>query len=1034
MTTKKGSGIMTCYKIFLLSVVSVDDSSKSTLSRTSVSSNTAKPSILIKPIFSLPSAKKSDPSEDDVYDPFRPTESDDNMEISDAESEGSPVVEKEKPEEIPKAPEKEKLEEVDAPSEDKDPVAEKAEVKEEEVNSSEKETSKKPKELSSPEDDFEVDIFAEEELEKAQAEATRTASEMPDPLKLWRDEVRQSALAEESSQVVLPALDIRSSPASAPMKFKKISRKDVEDDGKSRYRSRKGSSSKDVNDTKSDSKIKKSSSKKEKKVSKADKKSPPKLEEISKVRKRHDSYHQKTKGFTAAFKDDSVKSNQSRLDRPKRPTKLKSSSTKPVESPTKYQVLSPTRSRKRRSDSDHHSSTLLPYRTKSPGDDVKRKKAKRTDEPALPKYALPKDYDKKRRADEKLHRRDLRKEKERNEPKESIRRKDTREKIIEKSASVRKRNESNSSHNLNEKLLLSLKTLSDRQLNAPDAFIHAKKKAPDSQGVDMQTVFVEAKSHIRRSSSSESIDEKDRRKKKKKRFSKRDLSSSSDSIQKVKKKKKKRSRSPKKKKSRKISKKIEKQQDSTLSFEHIFADFDDLKKRKKEKIKHRKKSKTKEKRSTEVEEEEISVIYEYESLSEGEIISSDERLERKKFVVSNTVQSSLTSPVNARKKTRNDTKEEVKTTPISTGNTWLNSVVVKIESNASSKLKPSSPVRIEAASAVVDDRPGNLTSSSTAHDQVVSKPSNDAAKESFDKPVLASTDSFEKQSSVLKSDGHDDIFELDFSPAVEDVQYEDVEVVEQEEFAQNDVVITNSPKMTFEEASKSVTHDKKSHDSEMPRNSPMVSDAAQHEPVLSITGSVEHNSDLDYPVVTSPAISVEAVIVEENEFVSSAAGDTPQEETTRDSVEEYAVVQSSSPAASEDVTSGGDMLPLLRYLKSLKQPESSALSNMASALSAQQATGDKKKDVDNFQDVGIVLHQIDDLHLPPAEDCTSLSRSRLRSKSRDSLYEQELHPVAVPHTPPLEDSKLVEQYEKYRCRLILLLGFVFVLKCGMRNA
>ena len=93
-------------------------------------------------------------------------------------------------------------------------------------------------------DGFEIDDFAEQELEKAEEEANRKAAEsaIPDPLRMWRNEIRQSSIKEDTV-VTLPTLQI-SDEKQSPLKFKKRSRKDKPDDeangtSKTHYRSHK---------------------------------------------------------------------------------------------------------------------------------------------------------------------------------------------------------------------------------------------------------------------------------------------------------------------------------------------------------------------------------------------------------------------------------------------------------------------------------------------------------------------------------------------------------------------------------------------------------------------------------------------------------------------------------------------------------------------------------------------------------------------------------------------------------------------------
>ena len=919
---------------------------------------------MIKPIFSLPTSRKSATSEDDVYDPFRPTQSDDDMEISGEESEGEKSVAKEEEtsDESLTAATSEIVEAL-AVEKELDAAELVEEVKEENVKSVEKESAKKPDESLSLDEEFEIDIFAEEELEKAQAEAARKTAEMPDPLKLWRDEVRQSTLAEEESQVVLPALELKSSPASTPMKFKKRSRKDVEEDGKSHYRSRKESSK---NDNEDKSNRKKKSSKKASKTS--ERKGSKKKEKSPKVRNEKPS---------KPYSDESPAKNISvvkpedlqhyQKDKPrKRSVTIKHSS--PV-SDYRYLVTSPKKHQ------NNPPSTGFYASSGAFEADARRKRYSADQD-----HSISKDHKRKRRDSETDHQRESsRKDNERAE----LTRDQKRKKREEKSSRVTSVSKTRTDRRkLNENLLWSLKSISDRHSNVLDSSKSSTRKTDHSHHNDMHEKNSETKqSKKHRSSSSESGKEKRKRKKKKRARSK-----SPDSERKKIKKKKKHSRSPKKKKGRQEPQKDATEKSIDLAFEHlIFADFDDSKQTKKRKETHRKASS--ERVSTEFEEEEISVIYEYQSLSEGEIISSDDEASRKRIINSSSNAASQSSHTSRQNKSSPSRSPLIYQDSL-TDKPRLSSIVVQVENKPSPEIESSLPLEIDAPSSVID------IFEDTSKDQTV--------ETEFEKKEKMTDFSSTKRSSPAVPET---IVESEQSSLAVDISYENVEiqeVLEEGEALNSPVAVEKSIKSPLknhvapENTVQPFSESSKLSNSELP----VVDDPIPNE---RLAGSANLNA-----VAASPAISIEAMVDEEDEeYVSTAAGATPVDQSSEDVIAkpDSPHSQSFEPAGTTEEPSQDDIKPLLHYLKSLKKPEKSVsadLSDMSSALSAQKTDGNEK---DTGRNLGSMLHQVEDSHLPPLEDSALSSTRRLRTKSRDSVSRQRMLPSEKSNVPSLESSK-----------------------------
>ena len=565
------------------------------MTRTSVSSTSSKASIMIKPIFSLPKPKKvsasgeeneegwqeeeAAPRKEDVYDPFRPTETDDELEDMIEKISDEPLARDSS------APE---------PSSPSDDETDTTSVENEEIEVMPVPVTKVEPSAASDapaaDDDFEIDIFAEEELEKAQAEAYRKAAEalIPDPLKMWRNEVRQTSVTEDP-HITLPTPHLKDS-SPIPMKFKKRNRKEktsvyeAEGSFKSHYRSNK-------------------SSKQDENLSKA-KKTTSKRKKSSDDEIAHEA-------------ESSLRRNRKHSD------KRSNRSDQPREALKSF--------KKRRSSSPEHvphrtSTNNLVYRVRNSSDDAKLKKEGFPDE----------DWDRsrKRKSSKTDHDRS----------RKQGRVDENRKRATKMRLSPEPRRTPPTYHHIDDDLLWSLNPpTAKRTSEAISSKTKARKKHDQMYYKHERESSVERGKQDRKKRktySSESEPETVRKKKRKKKYSpKRRSSVSSLEEKKVKKKKKKSSRSPKKETvKRKIIINRNQKNDSVstkpsvssnLSFEHIFADFDDIKKTKKKKSK-KKDEKKKAKKSTVLSEEEIPVIYEYESLSEGEILSSSDEAKRMK--------------------------------------------------------------------------------------------------------------------------------------------------------------------------------------------------------------------------------------------------------------------------------------------------------------------------------------------------------------------------------------------------------------------
>lgn len=562
-------------------------------SRTTASSASSKSSIMIKPIFSLPKAKK--PSFDaeegwqpedavareEAYDPFRPTETDEELdEVMEDKEDDEDILSESAPEPSSSSSDEE-FEVIPVINEETEAV----------------ETTKKEPEINvHVEDDFEIDIFAEEELEKAQDEANRKAAETvrPDPLKMWRDEVRQTSVSEDL-HITLPTLRLKGS-SPIPMKFKKRSRKDKtnlpQQDGsmKSHYRTRKTSDSKNAK-------------KKNKRVS-------------SESPEPQTSFRKREKNTFSPVPPPSTQSNRSKTNKVFAQHEASSYETR-----NEFQyVQNPLRSHHRREANKPGKKKHSPERERvrhisstsnsSYKDDARLKKKK-----SLPNDESEKTKKKKRKVQEP----DFdRAKKERRVEKEKWE--------TYKMPSPTNPQNPPLSYNIDidDDLLWSLNPPSSTtdQVTLPVKNKERKSQKRESRSRHRKDSSVENNNPLRRTYSSYSSERELESKKKKKR--------------KCLPKKKKHSRSPKKRviKKKKINNNHSTNSDlsvsnNNLSFEHIFADFDNLKKTKKKKRKEEREKKSGDSDEQIVFiEEEVPVIYDDESLSEGEIRSSGDEIKR----------------------------------------------------------------------------------------------------------------------------------------------------------------------------------------------------------------------------------------------------------------------------------------------------------------------------------------------------------------------------------------------------------------------
>ena len=1008
----------------------VDEPKKIGLTRTSVSSNTPKPSIMIKQVFSLPTVKKladevsgswkidDFAKKEEVYDPFRPTESDEEGNTEDKKSntdeneEKSQDHEEKTKQEVQETETKTSGKDENKLSSKQDSTASLAKNKEdifaespksqdqEEVESKTEEPLKKAEFTTTSEDDFQIDLFAEEELEKAQAKAALKATEtvMPDPLKLWRDEVRQVSQNDGVAQVTLPTFDLKTkSPTPEAPKFKKINRKDSEETtvAKVHYRSKKTSSS-----IKSD----------EKKLSKEVKNYKKASTKKSKSLDAKDNYKKASKGPLRDEKASNLNSGQHIKDAiRKKDRKLdeRTDVNKKIEGKDKLEEVS----KSRKSDKQHQSKSLskldLPlkssntFRSRSP---VKYKPSdhKKKSPTVGEDFGVLKKKKRKRQEEENVR---------------TLKENAKVEKVTVFHSSVEKKKERKESSNNGDELSRLANSEDDSSRSNRSRITRSPKpKKEREEKVFMKNAHISTNSEKvsfvrdekrslkkdrlspfkkkkrRTRSSSSSDDENWKRKKKKRASSKRSRSRSLDKEEKRKRKKRKRSRSPKKKsRERKDSKESRKKNrkqlkaHKTLSFENIFADFDDLKKETKRKSKSRHKSDDRE--STEFEEEEISVIYEYESLSEGEIVSSDEELERIKVAVNSTADKS-----NKRKpKSGTKSPKREKHAPLSVKKTEV--VNIKSHKKLAKDRDISSTMQAPPSSRDIDDllehslkvasvvkvvKPVDSSQFKETFTNIIDKtppspvPVSSLSQESFSEPpeFLGTTSDEGKTSQISLNESN--------------ITIEDE--ITAEKIKSNSPVAEKPPELILPESDEILKSERAPGDE---------SEQIAVEKVLTdqlISASIRENAGQEMSPTLSLAVSIQAK--EDDELLSSVGNSI--EEVTQGSF------SSLSPAAENAATTGADILPLVQYLKSLKQSDDNerALPDISDAVAKNNEESRLMKD----QDVKMIVRQVDDSYLPPSNLALLHEDSPL--KSRVSTPVQDISEMSSqPVAPPLDDSE-----------------------------